>query len=61
MIEVIIWLIVVGFLLYCVNAWLPMDARVKTVLNFVVIIALLLWILSTFGLLGGAHLPHPRN
>lgn len=41
-IGIIVVLIVVGVLLWLVNSFLPMDAKVKQILNVVVIIALVL-------------------
>lgn len=32
---------------------IPMDAKIKTILNVVVVIAVVLWLLSFFGLLDG--------
>jgi hypothetical protein len=51
LITIIIVLIVVGVLLYLVNAYIPMDRRVKSILNAVVIIVLVIWLLKAFGLL----------
>lgn len=50
LIQIIVILIVVGVLLWAVNSFIPMDARVKQILNVVVIIALVIWLL--FFLLG---------
>lgn len=56
--TIVITLIVVGVLLWLVNAYVPMDGKIKTILNAVVVIAVILWLLRVFGLLGGmAALP----
>jgi hypothetical protein len=47
-------LIVVGVILYLVNTLIPMDARIKTIINVLVILAVLLWLLQAFGLIGGS-------
>jgi len=52
LISVVITLIVVGVLLWLVNAYIPMDGKIKQILNAVVIIAVVLWLLSAFGLIG---------
>lgn len=52
-IGLIVALIVVGVLLYLVNTVLPMDAKIKTILNVVVVLFVCLWILSAFGLFNG--------
>ena len=52
-INVIIILIVVGVLLYLVNRFLPMDGKIKQILNIVIVVAVIIWLLKTFGLLTG--------
>ncbi len=52
LINLVITLIVVGVLLWAVNTYLPMDRKIKSILNIVVVIAVLLWLLRVFGLLG---------
>lgn len=44
-------LIVVGVLLWLVNNYIPMQRSIKSILNAVVVIAVVLWLLSAFGLL----------
>jgi hypothetical protein len=48
LIQLCIVLIVIGVLLWLVNAYIPMDAKIKQILNIVVVIAVVLWILSLF-------------
>lgn len=52
LINVVFALIVVGVLLWLVNNYLPMDGKIKSILNGVVIIAVVLWLLQVFGVLG---------
>ncbi len=49
--TVVIVLIVVGVLLWLVNTYVPMDGKIKGILNAVVVIAVVLWLLQAFGLL----------
>lgn len=51
LISLIVVLIVVGILLWAVEAYLPMDATLKRILVFIVIVAVCLWLLSVFGIL----------
>ncbi len=51
--TVAITLIVVGALLWIVNTYIPMDSKIKTILNAVVVIVVILWLLRSFGVLGG--------
>jgi hypothetical protein len=52
LINVVITLIVVGVLLWLINTYVPMDSKIKTLLNIVVVIGVVLWLLSAFGLIG---------
>ena len=56
-------LIVVGVLLYLANRFIPMDAKIKTIMNWVVVIAVILWLLNVFGILQMANIPigHVHN
>ncbi len=45
-------LIVVGVLLWLVNNYIPMDSKIRSILNGVVIIVVVLWLLQAFGILG---------
>lgn len=53
LINIIITLIVVGVLLWLVNTYLPMDAKIKSILNIVIVIAVVIWLLRSLGVLGG--------
>ena len=52
LINVVIALIVVGVLLWLINNYLPMDGKIKSILNAVVVIAVVIWLLKVAGLLG---------
>jgi hypothetical protein len=52
LITVVITLIVVGVLLWLINTYIPMDSKIKSLLNIVVVIGVVLWLLSAFGLIG---------
>jgi hypothetical protein len=45
---VVVW---VGFLMWVVDTYIPMKAPFKVILQVVVVVALVWWILQTFGLL----------
>lgn len=55
LINVVLTLIVAGVLLWLVNTYIPMDAKIKQILNVVVVIAIVLWLLSAFGLIGNLN------
>lgn len=52
LLNVVIALIVVGVILWLINNYVPMDGKIKNILNIVVVIAVILWLLRAFGLLG---------
>ncbi len=51
LINLILVLVVVGVILWLINTYLPMDGKIKAILNGVVVIAVVLWLLRVFGLL----------
>ncbi|WP_460018846.1 Thivi_2564 family membrane protein [Magnetospira thiophila] len=51
LITLVITLMVVGVLLWAINTYIPMDNKIKSILNVVVVIAVILWLLDAFGLL----------
>jgi hypothetical protein len=52
MISLVVTLIVVGVLLWLVNTYIPMDSKIKKILNAVVVICVVVWLLYAFGVLG---------
>ena len=52
LIHVVVVLVVVGVILWLVNNYIPMAGSIKSILNAVVIIVVVLWLLSDFGLIG---------
>jgi hypothetical protein len=61
LLGLIVTLVVIGLALWLVNQYIPMDPKIKTILNIVVVIAVILWLLSAFGLLSGGPLVHPLH
>ena len=55
LVDLVIVLIVVGVLLWAVNNYIPMDSKIKQILNVVVVIAVVLWLLNAFGVLSRAR------
>ncbi|MBK6846704.1 MAG: hypothetical protein IPG96_03840 [Proteobacteria bacterium] len=53
LLQIIILLIVVGVLLWLANTYIPMDGKIKKILNVVVVVAVVLWLLSVFGIFSG--------
>lgn len=49
--TVLLVLVVVGVILWLVNTYIPMDRKIKSILNAVVVILVIIWLLQAFGLL----------
>ena len=63
LISVVLTLIVVGVLLWLVNTYIPMDGKIKKILNGVVVICVVVWLLFAFGILnhsGDINVPQVR-
>jgi len=51
LLNLIIILAAVGVGLYLINAYIPMDAKIKKILNVVVVIVVVIWLLYQFGVM----------
>lgn len=61
MISLVITLIVIGVLLWAANAFIPMDPKIKSILNVVVVICVVVWLLVQFGVLSHTNeVPVPK-
>jgi len=49
--TLIIVLVIIGAIMYAVNRWIPMQPTILKILNIAVIVAVILWLLSVFGVL----------
>ena len=49
LLTILIVLIVAGILLYIVNNYIPMDGKIKSILNIVVVLVVIGWLLKIFG------------
>lgn len=47
--TILIVLIVAGVILYIVNNYIPMDGKIKNILNIVVVLVVIGWLLKIFG------------
>ena len=52
LLSLIFVIVLVGVLLWVVNRFIPMDTKIRSILNAVVVIVLVLWLLNAFGVLG---------
>jgi hypothetical protein len=49
LLTVLIVLIIAGVLLWLVNNYIPMDSKIRSILNIVVVIVVIGWLLKIFG------------
>ena len=54
LLSVALTLIVVGVLLWLVNNYIPMDGKIKKILNVVVVVCVIVWLLYAFGIVNRA-------
>ncbi|MEX0842984.1 MAG: Thivi_2564 family membrane protein [Gemmatimonadota bacterium] len=47
--PIILTIVIVGVLMWAVNAYIPMAPKIKQLLNIVVVILLIIWLFRLFG------------
>jgi hypothetical protein len=52
LVHIAVILVVVGLVMWLINTYIPMAGAIKSLLNIVVFVVLLVWILQVFGLVG---------
>ena len=52
LINIVIVLVVIGVVLWAINNFIPMAGSIKTILNAVVVVAVVVWVLQAVGLWG---------
>ena len=52
LVTLVVYLVVIGVLLWLVNNYIPMDAKIKQIINIVVIVVVVIWLLRVFGVMG---------
>ncbi len=53
--TVLITIVAAGVLLWLVNRFIPMQGQIKSILNGLVVIVLVLWIANLYGLFDHLH------
>ena len=56
LVNIVLILIIVGIALWLINRFIPMDYKIKTILNVVVVIAVIIWLLKSTGVFSGLDL-----
>jgi 1-acyl-sn-glycerol-3-phosphate acyltransferase len=60
LLSIVLTLVVIGVLLWLINNYIPMQGTIKSILNAVVVICVVVWLLYAFGIIshsGDIHLP----
>ena len=52
LVTLVVYLVIVGVLLWLVNSYIPMDGKIKQILNVVVVVVVVVWLLQVFGVMG---------
>lgn len=63
LVGIVVVLVVIGLVMWLINTYIPMAAGIKSLLNIVVFIVVVVWLLQGFGLIGnipGVHMPPLR-
>ncbi|MET0487755.1 MAG: Thivi_2564 family membrane protein [Candidatus Rokuibacteriota bacterium] len=55
LIAIVLTLVVVGVLLWLLNNYVPMDGKIRSIVNVVVVIGVAIWVLQAVGLLGSVQ------
>jgi len=50
LLDVVVALVIVGVILWLINRFIPMASSIKTILNLVVVLAVVWWLLGVLGL-----------
>lgn len=53
LVNIVFVLILVGVALWLINRFIPMASSIKTILNVVVVVAVVVWLLQVVGVWGG--------
>ena len=51
LLTILLVLIIAGVLLWVVNAFVPMDYKIKRIFNAVVVIIVVIWLMKVFGII----------
>ena len=60
LVSIVVVLVIVGLVMWLINTYIPMAGGIKSLLNVVVFIVVLVWLLQGFKLIGnisGVHFP----
>ncbi len=53
LLDIIIYLVLIGILLWVINTFVPMAPAIKSILNIVVAVVVVIWLLRVFSVIAG--------
>lgn len=60
MISLVLVLVLAGAGLWAINTYIPLDSKIKKILNVVVVLVIILWLLYVFGVLPANDITVPK-
>jgi hypothetical protein len=60
LVNIVLIIVLVGLVMWLINTYIPMAAGIKSLLNIVVFVVVLIWVLRIFGVvtdIPGLHIP----
>jgi hypothetical protein len=61
LVNIVLILVVIGLVLWLIDTYIPMAGGIKSLINVLVFVVVLIWLLQIFGVVGnlpGVHIPH---
>lgn len=52
LVTVVTYLIIAGVLLWLINNYIPMDSKIKQIINLLVVAVVIIWLLQVLGVMG---------
>jgi len=52
LVTVVMYLVIAGAVLWLINNYIPMDGKIRQILNAVVVVVVVVWLLQVFGVMG---------
>ena len=52
LVDIVVILVIAGLIMWLINTYIPMASAIKSLLNIVVFVVLLIWVLQSLGIVG---------
>jgi uncharacterized membrane protein len=54
LIHIIVYLVIIGLVVYLIDL-IPMDGTIKNIIRGIIVVAVVIWLLQQFGLIGSVN------